>query len=273
MPIKIIEDAKRARQDIFITFINEMKKVQILNSNVLALDRKDTIDIINRAIIARNEMSHIVVNAGKLVDMQKNQKLYESLRDADLVNADGMAVVWASKILGNPLPERVTGIDLMISLVELSAKEGFKIFFFGAKEEVVSRVVEKYTKEYGSEIIAGYRNGYYNSTEEAEIALQIRNSGADILFVAITSPKKEIFLNTYSKKMNLAFTMGVGGSFDVVAGVTKRAPLWMQKSGLEWFYRFLQEPSRMWKRYLVGNAKFIYLVLKQRLGLYKNPFG
>ncbi|GAB4230614.1 MAG: exopolysaccharide biosynthesis glycosyltransferase VpsK [Ekhidna sp.] len=232
----------------------------------------ETLSTIIWSINERNALNQIVVNAGKLVDMQSNRALYESVRDADMVNADGMAVVWASKFLGDPLPERVAGIDLMIRLVELSAKEGFKIFFFGAKEQVVSKVVDRYKAEYGENIVAGYRNGYYNKDEEENIAKEIAASNADILFVAITSPKKEIFLNRYKHILNIPFTMGVGGSFDVVAGETKRAPVWMQNLGLEWFYRFIQEPKRMWKRYLIGNTIFVYLIIKQKLGFYKNPF-
>jgi N-acetylglucosaminyldiphosphoundecaprenol N-acetyl-beta-D-mannosaminyltransferase len=167
--------------------------------------------------------------------------------------------------LGKPLPERVAGIDLMQNLVRLAQEKGYKIFFFGAKEEIVKAVVDKYSKEYSPEIIAGYRNGYFKKEEEKEIARQIADSGANILFVAISSPTKENFLSQNSellKKVN--FTMGVGGSFDVVAGKVKRAPEWMQKAGLEWFYRFLQEPGRMWKRYLVTNSLFIWYVIKEK---------
>lgn len=249
-----------------------MKLRRILNADIVSLTMAETLSTIIWSINERNALNQIVVNAGKLVDMQSNRALYESVRDADMVNADGMAVVWASKFLGDPLPERVAGIDLMIRLVELSAKEGFKIFFFGAKEQVVSKVVDRYKAEYGENIVAGYRNGYYNKDEEENIAKEIAASNADILFVAITSPKKEIFLNRYKHILNIPFTMGVGGSFDVVAGETKRAPVWMQNLGLEWFYRFIQEPKRMWKRYLIGNTIFVYLIIKQKLGFYKNPF-
>lgn len=126
-------------------------------------------------------------------------------------------------------------------------------------------MVENYTKQYSSTIIAGYRNGYFKKEEEKDIAKQISESGANILFVAISSPTKENFLyenKALLKKVN--FIMGVGGSFDVVAGKVKRAPLWMQKIGLEWFFRFAQEPKRMWKRYLLGNSKFVYLVIKEK---------
>ena len=226
----------------------------------------ETIEIVKHTITKGEQLHHVVVNAGKIVSMQKDLQLRKSVNESDLINADGQAVVWASKILGKPLKERVAGIDLMTRLVELSHKNNYKIFFFGAKQEVVKSVVDKYTNEYTSNIIAGYRNGYFKKEEEKDIARQISNSGANILFVAISSPIKENFLNQNKKllkKVNLI--MGVGGSFDVVAGHVKRAPLWMQNIGLEWFYRFAQEPRRMWKRYLIGNIKFITLVIKSKL--------
>jgi len=197
--------------------------------------------------------------------MQSDAELRQSVNNCDLINADGQAVVWASKLLGSPLKERVAGIDLMENLVGLAYQKGYKIFFLGAKESVVKKVVDHYSEKYSEKIIAGYRNGYFSKEEEESIAKDIAKSNAQLLFVAISSPKKENFL--YQNRIllsNVNFTMGVGGSFDVVSGLVKRAPLWMQKTGLEWFYRFLQEPKRMWKRYLVGNTKFIFMVIKER---------
>jgi N-acetylglucosaminyldiphosphoundecaprenol N-acetyl-beta-D-mannosaminyltransferase len=172
--------------------------------------------------------------------------------------------VWASRILGQPLKERVAGIDLMENLVELAHKKKYKIFFLGAKEQVVLKVVSMYSDKYSSDIIAGYRNGYFDENQEQDIAKQISQSGAHILFVAISSPTKENFLYENKELLkNVNFIMGVGGSFDVVSGLVKRAPLWMQKIGMEWFYRLIQEPKRMWKRYLIGNTKFTLLVIKE----------
>lgn len=225
----------------------------------------ETLKKIDGSIQNKTHLHHVVVNAAKMVHMQKDKELYESVVNSDIINADGQAVVWASKFLLQPLPERVAGIDLMQNLVKLAYEKHYKVFFFGAKEEVISTVVKKYGEKYSENIIAGYRNGYFNKEEEMEIAEQIANSGADILFVAISSPTKEIFLNQYKDIINTPFIMGVGGSFDVVSGKVKRAPLWMQKAGLEWFYRFLQEPKRMWKRYLYTNSMFLWLVLKEKL--------
>lgn len=226
---------------------------------------QETLALVQEKIKAGEQLHHVVVNAGKVVSMQKDSELRQSVNHSDIINADGQAVVWASRFLGKPLKERVAGIDLMANLVEMAHKNNYKIFLFGAKEDVVKTVVEKYSEIYSPNIIAGYRNGYFSPSEEKEIAQQIADSGTQMLFVAISSPIKENFLFNYRDILkNVNLIMGVGGSFDVVAGKTKRAPTWMQKAGLEWFYRFAQEPRRMWKRYLVGNSKFIYLVLRER---------
>jgi len=241
------------------------KKVDVLNIPVQALSMSETLGFIKSRIDNKEFTQHVVVNAGKIVSMQDDEALRKSVLEADMINADGMSVVWASRFLGKALPARVAGIDLMLELVKMAHRHGYKCYFFGARQEVVEKVVETFSNEYSSAIIAGYRNGYFREEEEEELAKEIANSGADMLFVAMSSPKKEIFVNKYKKLMNVPFVMGVGGSFDVVAGVTKRAPLWMQKIGMEWFYRLIQEPTRMWKRYLVGNTKFMWLVLKARL--------
>ena len=242
-----------------------MKRIELLNTYVDNYSMSDTLDLILDNVEKDNQIHHVVVNAGKIVAMQDDPQLRKSVNESDLINADGQAVVWATRLLGKPIVERVAGIDLMENLVKLAHENGLKIFFFGAKEEVVKKVTQIYAERYSPQIIAGYRNGYFDKSEEESIADHIAASGAHILFVAISSPTKENFLFENKNRLsNVNFIMGVGGSFDVVSGKVKRAPLWMQKIGLEWFYRFLQEPGRMWKRYLIGNSKFIWLVLKER---------
>lgn len=241
-------------------------KIDFLGIPVDALTMEETINRIDEAVQTKKQINHVVINAGKVITMQTDKQLFESVVTCDLINADGQSIVWAARFLGEHLPCRVAGVDLMQKLVMLAHEKKYKCFFFGAKEEVVTKVVDIYSKQYGPDIIAGYRSGYFNSSEEPEVAKQIAKSGAQLLFVAISSPKKENFLFEYKdvlKKVN--FTMGVGGTFDVIAGVTKRAPNWMQKIGMEWFYRFAQEPYRMWRRYLIGNSKFILLVLKEKI--------
>jgi len=242
-----------------------VKRVSICNIPVDALTMQETIHLIDQSIFEQRSVHHVVINAAKVVNAQKDEALRESIVNCDIINADGQAIVWASRLLNKSLPERVAGIDLMEELVMLAAKKNYRLFFLGAKEEIVQKVVKVYSDKFGKNIIAGYRNGYFSHEEESLVAQQIADSKANILFVAMSSPKKEIFLNTYKEIFQTPFIMGVGGSFDVVAGFVKRAPKWMQNSGLEWFYRTLQEPKRMWKRYLFGNSRFMYLVFKEKI--------
>ncbi len=239
-------------------------KIDFMSIPVDAITMDETVQIIDEAIHENRRLNHVVVNAGKVVSMQSDQQLRGSVVSCDIINADGQSIVWAARLLGEKIPGRVAGADLMPRLVEMAAEKNYSCYFFGAKEEVVRKVVRIYRARYGDQIIAGYRNGYYTPNEERGIAEEIAESGADLLFVAISSPKKEIFLHRHQDVLsNINFTMGVGGTFDVISGLTKRAPVWMQKAGLEWLYRLVQEPRRMWKRYLIGNAKFMWLVLQQ----------
>ncbi|HBE40754.1 MAG TPA: glycosyltransferase [Bacteroidales bacterium] len=243
-------------------------KVFFLGIPVDALTMSETLEKVDAAIRNHHHINHVVINAGKVVMMKKDRQLFNSVVSCDIINADGQSIVWAARFLGKKIPERVAGADLMEEIMKLANEKRYKCFFFGAKEEVVKKVADLYANLYGNDIIAGYRNGYFTNDEELDIAKQIAENGTQVLFVAITSPKKENFLYEYRDILrNVNFTMGVGGTFDVIAGVTKRAPRWMQNNGLEWFYRFLQEPKRMWKRYLFGNAEFIHLVLKEKFHL------
>lgn len=240
-------------------------KIDFLGIPVDSLTMSETISLIDDAIRQNKRINHVVINAGKVVSMQTDKQLFESVVSCDIINADGQSIVWAARFLGKIVPERVAGADLMQYLVQLASDNGYKCFFFGAKEEIVKKVVDIYTEKFGSSVIAGYRNGYFSKEQESEVAKQIAESNAQLLFVAITSPRKENFMYEYREALSkVNFTMGVGGTFDVLAGFTKRAPVWMQEIGMEWFYRLAQEPARMWKRYLVGNSKFIGLVIKEK---------
>ena len=249
------------------SIVKEHKRVTIFNCPVDPLTMDETIAIINESIIAKCSIRHVVINVAKLVYMQSNSDLYNSVVGCDIINVDGKPIVWVSKFFGENIPERVAGIDLMENLINLASKKGYKVFFLGASNDIVKKVVEIYSKKYSSDIVAGYRDGYFNISEEEEVAKQIAKSGAHMLFVAISSPKKELFLSKYKKSINIPFVMGVGGSFDVVAGKVRRAPAWIQSGGLEWFFRLVQEPRRMWKRYLYTNTIFIFLIIKYKFRL------
>ena len=243
-------------------------KINFLNIPIDAITMQETLNRAEDTIKNNNQIHHTVVNAGKIVMMQTDKVLAKSVIQADIINADGQAVVWASRFLGNSIPERVAGIDLMTNLVKLSHKMEFKCYFLGAKEGIVKKVINKFSEIYSPNIIAGFHHGYFDKSNEKKIAHLISESGANILFVAMTSPKKEIFLYDNREQLkNVNFIMGVGGSFDVIAGKVKRSPLWMQNMGLEWLFRLFQEPRRMFKRYLFGNIKFIILVLREKFNL------
>lgn len=245
-------------------------RYKILNTYVNAMTMSETIVAVEKIIENGKPTQHVVINASKVNLMEEDLELRRIVNSCPLINADGASIVWAAKKLGVPVYERVTGCDLFQELVAIAADKGYKIYLFGAKEEVVRKVKELFEEKYPNIQIVGYRNGYFKENDEAEIVKKMSESGAHMMFVAFSSPKKEYWVNKYIDQLNIPFVMGVGGSFDVVAGITDRAPLWMQKHGLEWFYRFIQEPKRMWKRYMVGNFKFVKLTYKYKKTRRKN---
>lgn len=240
-------------------------RYQIMNTYVNSMSMDETIEEIEKIIQNKIPTQHVVINASKVNLMEKDQDLKSIVNNCPLINADGASIVWAAKQLGIPLTERVTGCDLFQNLVGVAAEKGYKIYLFGAKEEVVLKVKRIFEEKYPNIKIVGYRNGYFTEEDEEEIVKNMAESGADMMFVAFSSPKKEYWVNKYLDRLNIPFVMGVGGSFDIVAGVTVRAPKWWQDHGLEWLYRFIQEPRRMWKRYIIGNIKFVMLTYKYKL--------
>jgi len=238
-------------------------RIKFFGLNLDIITVEETLSRISQFIEAKQYVQHVVVNVAKLVYTQKDHELRDIINACPLVNVDGAGVILGARFLGVNIPERVAGIDLMDKLIESSAQKGYGVYFFGAKEEIVTRVIEIYKEKYPELNVAGYRNGYYTEQDEENIVQDIKNSKADILFVAMGSPKKEIFLSKYSEKMEVPFTMGVGGSFDVVAGKVKRAPMWMQRLDSEWVFRLVQEPKRMWKRYAVTNSVFALMLVKE----------
>lgn len=234
----------------------------ILNTYVNAISMEETVAEVEKIIRDGNPTQHVVINASKVNLMNENVKLQKIVNACPLINADGASIIWAAKKLGIPLKERVTGIDLFLNLVRIAAEKNYKIYLFGAKEDVVQKVKNIFMKQYPSLQIVGIQNGYFTDADEPNIVAHMAESGADMMFVAFSSPQKEFWVNKYLHDLHIPFVMGVGGSFDVVAGVTNRAPEWMQRHGLEWFYRFLQEPCRLFNRYIVGNWKFIVYTYK-----------
>ena len=228
-----------------------------------AIDRVDmeaALDRCDELIASGRFAQHMAVNAAKLVTMQDDAAMREITARCDLVTADGQAVVWASRVLGDPLPERVAGIDLMHGLFARAESSGKSVYILGARAEVLERAVAELRRRHPRLRIAGHRHGYFSPDEEAEVAAAIRAAEPDFLFVAMSSPRKEYFLGRHGPSLGAVFAMGVGGAIDVMAGETRRAPRWMQRLGLEWLYRLLQEPGRLLRRYATTNVRFARLV-------------
>jgi len=240
------------------------ERVTLMGCSVDNLSMEETLQTVEGFIRTGRPHQHVVVNVDKLVKASRDPELRRIINDCALVNVDGMPVVWASRLLGTPLKERVAGVDLFEALMQRAGEKGWRVFLLGAREEVVSQVAATYQRKYPRLVLAGWRDGYWKGeAEEAQVVEQIREARPDLLFVAISSPKKEQFLGRWQAEMKVPFAMGVGGTFDVAIGRVKRAPAWMQKSGLEWFYRFLQEPRRMFRRYFIEDMAFFWLLIKE----------
>lgn len=229
------------------------------------LDMDETVAIVDQALARRVRLKHVVVNVAKLIGMRSDAELRRDVVESDLINIDGMGVVWGARLCGRPVPTRVTGIDLMERILELCAQRGYRPYVLGARQDVLERAIDRIRKRYPAIQFAGWRNGYFGREDEPGIVEAIRASGADCLFVAISSPTKERFTQQYRDQLGVPFLMGVGGSIDVMAGITRRAPVWVQKIGMEWLYRLLQEPKRMWRRYYTTNRAFAALLISELL--------
>jgi N-acetylglucosaminyldiphosphoundecaprenol N-acetyl-beta-D-mannosaminyltransferase len=208
----------------------------------------------------------VSVNAAKLVALQDDNHLRDVIAGCDIVNADGQSVVWASHILGDPLPERVAGIDLMNELLALAERRDYSVFFLGATEDVLERALQAIQASHPRLRVVGHRDGYFDDDDAADVRGEIRAAAPDILFVAMSSPRKEYWLADNAESVGVGLAMGVGGALDVVAGDLRRAPQWIQRLGLEWLYRLLQEPGRLWRRYLTTNLRFLLLLLRAEIG-------
>jgi len=216
--------------------------------------------------------SHTIVtaNASHLCMMRRDPGLAQACLTADLTVADGMSVVWALRASGQPIPERVAGVDLMVRLLAAAEANALSVYFLGARKEVVAALAAWCRKRHPNLVIAGSRDGYFGASDHPAIVEEIRASQAHILFVGMPSPFKETWCEKHRERLNVPVIMGVGGSFDVLAGFIPRAPRWVQSVGFEWFWRLLMEPRKLWKRYLTTNSEFLWLagreIVARRLG-------
>lgn len=244
-------------------------KVNILDVHVSRFDLQQTMEKFSEAIKNEKKLRVSVTPVNCLLWAHRDKKLRNIYNSADIVTADGVPVVWASKLLGEPINGRVTGLDLLPEFSKVAAKEGFTFFFLGASEGVGEKLSRKLQQDNPELKISGSYSPPFADTfsddENSKMIDLINQSGADVLWVSLTAPKQDFWIANHFNKLNVSIAIGVGAAFDVVCGNIKRAPKWMQKSGLEWLFRFVQEPKRLFKRYLVEAPQFIPLVIKQKL--------
>lgn len=206
------------------------------------------------------------VNVDQLVHTRRDAEFQRMVASADLITADGTPVVWASRLLGRGLPERVPAIDLFEALLGLAAARGWGVFLLGARPEILEQATELYCCRHPGLRVVGTHHGYFEAHEEPDIAEAIRDARPQLLFVATSSPKKERFIDAQRELLaEVPFVLGVGGAFDIAAGLTRRAPRWIARIGMEWFYRFVQEPRRLARRYFVRDAAFLGMVARERM--------
>jgi N-acetylglucosaminyldiphosphoundecaprenol N-acetyl-beta-D-mannosaminyltransferase len=241
--------------------VSPRRPVELFGLPVDPLTMEETVEAVRDLVAAGGAHQHVAVNAAKVVAASNDPNLASIIRGCDLVSADGIAVVWASKLLRSPVPERVAGIDLFERLVDTAARDGRSVYFLGARAEVVARVVDVFRARFPALHVSGFRDGFWEDDEE--VVGDIRRARPDYLFLAVPSPRKEFWLSEHLSKLEVPFVMGVGGSFDVVAGLTGRAPGIVQRLGLEWAWRLAQEPRRMWRRYLFGNVSFLRITVRE----------
>lgn len=237
----------------------------ILGVPIDAISMSEVLTRIDDAIIHRRRLCLGVVNAAKIVNMRRDPRLQKAVLSSDLIVADGMSIVWAARMLNRPLPERVTGIDLMLGMLRQGNARRYRVYCLGATAEVLDKTIAHIAAEYPDVVVVGRQHGYFAEKDEPAIAARIAGAQPDVLFVAMTSPKKEEFLARWAESISVPVCHGVGGSFEILAGSIRRAPERWQRLGLEWLFRVCQEPRRLWRRYLVTNTLFCAFVIKELL--------
>lgn len=225
-----------------------MKQVTIMGVPFLHIDQKGFVSLLEKRIEQQAKTFVVTANPEVVMKANEDRQFMKYLDKATYICADGIGVVKAAQILGDPLPERVTGYDSMIQLLEAGNKKHYKIFLLGAQNDTLQKAVANINATYPNVEIVGYQDGYFN-WEQNDIAERIAKTKPDLIFVALGVPRQEKWISENLEHFTKGVFIGVGGSFDVIAGTVKRAPVIWQKMNLEWLYRLLSQPTR-WKRML-----------------------
>ncbi|MBN2434898.1 MAG: WecB/TagA/CpsF family glycosyltransferase [Spirochaetes bacterium] len=247
--------------------MNKPKRLKLFDIYIDNLTMQETLLRIEGMIKKKLPSLVITPNVQHINILKSDEEFRKLYSDAALILPDSTPLLWAAKILGRPLKEKVSGSDLFPEFCKFSAKKGYRIFLMGSKPGVAKKASIILSRKYpGLKIIGTYSPPFgfeHNEKENLKIVNAIKKQNPDVLFVGLGSPKGEIWGWKHLDEIKVPVVIGVGAAFDFIAGVVKRAPKWIQRSGLEWLYRFLQEPTRLWKRYLLGNAKFIWTFIQE----------
>ena len=207
---------------------------------------------------SRRSRTVITANAAILCMMRRDGELRAACRRGDLILADGMSVVWTSRLAGTPFPERVAGVELMAHLLRAAGRHRLRVYFLGGRPEVVRDLARRAERDHPGLTVAGFHDGYFAAGEHEVLVEEIRRAAPHMLFVGMPSPFKETWCERHRDRLQVPVIMGVGGSFDVLAGYVRRAPRPLQAAGLEWAWRLFMEPRKMWKRYLLTNSEYLW---------------
>lgn len=241
----------------------KIPRVNFLGCPMDLVAKSDFLAHIESYIDTRAETKVIqFVNANKVSKVAEDASMKELMWKADYVLTDGQPLVLMAKALGITVPDRIDGIGLMHSLLELANRRNYKVYLLGAKQEIVEKCVEIIGRDLPGVKIVGYRNGYFKMSQAEEIANGVAATNPDLLFLGMGSPMKEELAEIYRDKLGSKVIQGVGGSFDVMAGLVPRAPVWMQRLCLEWLFRVIQEPRRMFWRYMTTNFRCLWIFFK-----------
>ena len=251
-----------------------MSRIKFLNTYIDSLTAQEAKTQVDRMVQKRRPQYVVTPNTDIVMLMQKNPDLLDICNKADLILTDGEMVVKLSKFLGNPIKERVAMTDFVWDVCDLAVEKNYRIFLFGGKEDVLEKGRKRIQEKYPNLNICGHYSpplGFDNNPVELKKSLElISESKADILIVFLGCPKQERFIAKYKDEYQVPVSITMGGCIDFIGADIKRAPMWMQKSGLEWFFRFAQEPKRLFKRYFVDDMQIFPLVLKYKLGIAKS---
>jgi len=248
--------------------VKHSKRVELFGCPFDTLGMQSTIDQC-MAWCAEPRAAHTVVtmNAALLCTIRRDDELRKACRGGDLIVADGVPVLWTSRLGGTPLPERVAGVDLTAKLLAEGSARGLSVYFLGARKQVLEDLVRLCASQYPGLKVVGWRDGYFGPADHESIVAEIARLQPHMLFVGMPSPFKEIWIERHREALGVPVMAGVGGTFDVLTGHVRRAPRLLQSIGMEWFWRLAMEPRKMWKRYLRTNTEFLALAMREVLWL------